>query len=144
MCIYKRIKLNFFIHTLCRCIFLESCIDISYVWIVCTNICICTYSWMYMYIYIYIYLYVHTNIYTYTYMYINKYIICTHKGHFDDYCLWTQQRPLLKRYVECFGVFIVGLFYYICIFLVCVLTLLLMPLTGLHFFVGLDFVTPSL
>ncbi len=29
-------------------------------------------------------------------------------------------------------------------FIICMLTLLLMPLAGLHFCVGLDFVTPSL
>jgi hypothetical protein len=39
---------------------------------------------------------------------------------------------------------IVGLFCYICIFYYCMLTLLLMPLAGVHFCVGLDFVIPSL
>jgi hypothetical protein len=37
----------------------------------------------------------------------------------------------------------VHLFCYVCIFFICMLTLLLMPLDGRHFYVGLDFVTPS-
>jgi hypothetical protein len=41
-----------------------------------------------------------------------------------------------------FWLFIVGLFCLSCI--ICMLTLLLMPLAGLHFCVGLDFVTPWL
>jgi hypothetical protein len=44
---------------------------------------------------------------------------------------------------ECFGYLLLGCSVIFVYFIICMLTLLLMPLAGLHFCVGLDFVTPS-
>jgi hypothetical protein len=49
--------------------------------------------------------------------------------------------PLNSRY-ECFGHLLFGRS--VISFIICMLILLLMPLAGLHFCVGLDFVIPSL
>jgi hypothetical protein len=47
-------------------------------------------------------------------------------------------------WVEYFGYLLLGCSVITISFNICMLTLLLMPLTGLHFCVGLDFVTSSL
>jgi uncharacterized membrane protein len=44
----------------------------------------------------------------------------------------------------CFGYLLLGCYVISVSYIICVLTLLLMPLAGLHFYVRLDFVTPSL
>jgi hypothetical protein len=47
-----------------------------------------------------------------------------------------------SRSVDCFGYLLLGCTVISVSFIICVLTLLLMPLARLHFCVGLDFVTP--
>jgi hypothetical protein len=47
-------------------------------------------------------------------------------------------------WVNCFGFILLGCSVISVSFLICMLTLLLLPLAGLHFCAGLDFVTPSL
>jgi hypothetical protein len=82
----------------------------------------------------YIYLY-GMGIYIYIYIYIQ----ILHRAQARD------QPSLFGAAVGIFFIgglfllFIAGLFCYICI--ICMLTLLLMPLAGLHICVGLDFVT---
>jgi O-methyltransferase involved in polyketide biosynthesis len=47
-------------------------------------------------------------------------------------------------WVDCFGYLLLGCSIISASFIICMLTLLLMTLTGLHFCVGFEFVTPSL
>jgi hypothetical protein len=60
----------------------------------------------------------------------------------DKRVAYFSQEQLLRWFIM-FWLFIVGLFCYICIFYYLYFDSL-MPLAGLHFCVGLDFVTPSL
>jgi hypothetical protein len=50
----------------------------------------------------------------------------------------------VSYYLECFGYLLLGCSVISASFIICMLTLLLMPLAGLHFCVGLYFVTPSM
>jgi hypothetical protein len=56
----------------------------------------------------------------------------------------TVRSSFILSWVECFGYLLLGCSVLSVSFMICILTLLLMPLAGLHFCVGLDFVTPSL
>jgi hypothetical protein len=47
-------------------------------------------------------------------------------------------------WVKCFGYLLLGCSLISISYIICMLTLLLMPLAGLRFCLGLDFVTPSL
>jgi hypothetical protein len=53
-------------------------------------------------------------------------------------------RFMIDTKVECFDYLLLGSSVISLSFIICMLSLLLMPLAGLHFCVGLDFVTPSL
>jgi hypothetical protein len=78
---------------------------------------------MYIYIYIYIYkIYIYVYIYIYIYIYIHIYIYL-----YRDALAMAARTPSNLRSVS---------------FIISMLTLLLIPLAGLHFCVGLDFVTP--
>jgi hypothetical protein len=111
---------------------------------------------MYIYIYKYIYIYIYTGgcysiIYSNIYIYISRYMYihtCNTGGCYDIvYSTLNNVRPsdrpdtiiqhmtglvLLNFFMDgLFWLIIVGLFYQSCI--ICMLTLLLMPLAGLHF-----------
>jgi hypothetical protein len=90
-----------------------------------------------MYIYIYIY------IYTYLYRARCDFSVI---GRQCDRCKKKKFRYKYRldgsRWVECFGYLLLGCSVISASFIICMLTLLLMPLAVLHFCVGLDFVTP--
>jgi hypothetical protein len=61
----------------------------------------------------------------------------------EDVATNKQINRLLKD-MDCFGYLLLGCSVISASFIICMLTLLTMPLAGLHICVGLDFVTPSL
>jgi hypothetical protein len=76
-----------------------------------------------VYVYIYTYVYIHIYIYVYIHIYINTYI------YIYVYIYHDATVAFAGTQVSC---------------IICMSTLLLMPLAGLYFCVGLNFVTPSL
>jgi hypothetical protein len=101
-----------------------------------------------MYIYIYIYVYIYIYIYIYTYIYILQIDI----GFENEWTERDTQQQIsgpesfrfVFSWVDCFGYLLLNCSVKSIPYIICMFTLLLMPLAGLNFCVGLDFVTPSL
>jgi hypothetical protein len=136
-------------------------------------ITICIYMYIYMYIYTYIYIYVYMYIYINNiYIYIYIHTQTPGDGHieavrvqYDDTEISYEQildiffdrdisafgnglgqyqvRAFIFSWVECFGYLLLGCSVISVSFIIFMLTLLLMPLAGLYFCVGVDFVTLS-
>jgi hypothetical protein len=87
----------------------------------------------------------------YKYIYTCVYIVCIDFMHIFKYlCIISYLSTYkhvhhIKRFVYLFFSLYIEIHFYIhYMSIFSLLTLLLMPLVGLHFYVGLDFVTPSL
>jgi hypothetical protein len=78
----------------------------------------CVYINMYTNIYMYIYIYVHEFVYTHIYIYLYLYEY-THI-HAKDLSICLYQYLIFFARVQCLGYFTVGLFCYICSFLLLV------------------------
>jgi hypothetical protein len=107
---------------------------------------ICMYIYMFIYIYVYIHIYIYSfNAFIYVYFYIR---ICIYVFIYVNIDVHTYV-PRFYSYFDLFffnGWNVLVLYYWavLSIFIISMLTLLLMPLTGMHFCVTLNFVSPLL
>jgi hypothetical protein len=125
--------------------------------------CICMYMYLYfiyvnMYEYIYIHLYVYMYIYIYLYIFMCMQVVVAVTSWLGGSerlfnCEAVKNVPIVcdigplqggNRFIFYFGYLFLGCSVISVSFIICMLTLLLMPLAGLHFCVGFDFMTLSL
>jgi hypothetical protein len=108
-------------------------------------ICTCIYLYVRIYIYMCVYTFIHIYVYIHTYIhtYLGLPFRVLKRDEESGRLLGCTKKVLGFIYFSCcFGYLLLG--FSVTSFIICMLTLLLMPLAGLHFCVRSNFVTPSL